>query len=73
MDEVIQFEPLNNGIICHGISIRHYQSARQRPHAGGAHQGHGRPVEVICQVKRCRRRLDCCEGICADLEEKLQL
>lgn len=30
MHEVIQFEPLNNSIIYHGISICHYQSVRQK-------------------------------------------
>lgn len=40
MDEVIQFEPLNNSIICHGISIRHYQSAGRKTNTSCAHQGH---------------------------------
>lgn len=40
MDEVIQFEPLNNSIIYRGISICHYQSAKQKTNTNYAHQGH---------------------------------
>lgn len=41
MDEVIQFEPLNYSIIYHGISICHYQSAKQKTNANYAHKDIG--------------------------------